>query len=79
MSTFSRIAWLAFRIRVSISAIGSVIDMRDSTDAWRASDLHSARDQLAGAGFPQPAYQEALMTPGISPRRARLRKQMRHI
>src|SRR5574337_548168 len=52
MSTRSRSAWLAFRIRVSISAIGSVIDMRDSADALRASDLSSSRHHPAPRGLP---------------------------
>ena len=51
-----RLDMAALRIRVSKSAMGSVILMRDN-----------------------PSYQLALITPGISPRRAYILRHTRHM
>ena len=57
-STLGSLARTPFRIRVIMSATGSVMFI---------------------AAYLSRCYQLALMTPGMSPARASLRKQMRHI
>src|ERR1700755_77165 len=90
MVTLSWYAWLALRRRVSMSAIGSVIVMGvrqpfspgfpEPPGLRRSgnSDPPSVRIRAVGGVVGTQGYQEALDTPGSSPRWAMSRIQIRH-
>src|SRR5450759_1580374 len=65
MSTVSCAAWIALRMRVRRSAIGSVMDMACSDLKWVSKGCC--------------AYQEDFVIPGIRPLWASSRRQMRQI
>src|SRR3712207_4311476 len=89
MTVLSWYAWLAFRRRVSMSAIGSVIVMSGGASlaavprALGLGDLAPGLSAISGAvvtGAAAPAgcYQLDLRTPGSSPAWAISRRQIRH-
>src|SRR5580765_7631724 len=92
MLTVSWCAELAFRTRVNMSAIGSVMVMgfsalphrgfpRDAGDLrcrWFLGLARMPVRRLAGGGSPGGDYQLLLVTPGSSPRWAISRRQIRH-
>src|SRR5687768_8130176 len=69
MATLSWYAWLAFRTRVSMSAIGSVMVMEEACGLSR----RGSREGLRRRG----GYQLDLVTPGSWPAWAISRTQMR--
>src|SRR3954451_10991889 len=92
MTAASWYAWLAFRRRVSMSAIGSVIVMSGGASlaavprALGLGDLARGLSTIGGAVV-RPvlvlrpgggSYQEDLRTPGSSPAWAISRRQIRH-
>src|SRR5215204_4392583 len=93
MTAESWYAWLAFRRRVSMSAIGSVIVMacvvplsprflvRWVSETWRRASRRTV-EQWCGRGERpgrvELTYQEDLRTPGSSPAWAISRRQIRH-
>src|SRR5512138_2193190 len=89
MTTFSWCARDAFRRRVSMSPMGSLTGIFNLSGGAevRARFLPSrlpgpprgSREELPSPGGEKSVYHELLMSPVISPWRARLRRQMRHI
>src|SRR5919198_1342721 len=76
MLTRSWYAWLALRRRVSMSAIGSVMVMSGGT--FLAAVPLRAYGEGGSCEWSRVCYQDALDTPGSSPRWAISRMQMRH-
>src|ERR1700721_1554311 len=86
MSTVSCAAWIALRMRVRKSAMGSVMDIRGlcvwsvekRSFAYKRNSSKAEGIQKEGS-YNSAAYQEDFVIPGIKPLWASSRRQMRQI